>query len=74
MGMAEMSSSHYEALTGLRNQALNTASFLDATAERIKTGDIRIAEIISRLNDCANILRDAEKVANDRYYAQPENV
>lgn len=59
-------SNKYDAFTALRNAALNAAGFLEATAKRV--GQVENAEIISRLNDVAAILRDADKAADEKFF------
>lgn len=58
----------YDAFTGLMNAALHTADFLDITAERSKASELSLSEYENRLIDCARILRDRAKVAQEVFF------
>ena len=64
-----MRTSRAMAFNKLRESMLSAASFLDATATRTKSGDIRIAEIVSRCEDLAATLRKSEAEISESYFA-----
>lgn len=65
-------SNKYDGFNRIRNQALDTANFLEATARRVVSPQgITAADMRDRLNDCAKILREAEQGAVE-LFMKPE--
>lgn len=53
----------------LRDRVLEASSFLEATANRVRAGNITITEIADRCTDTVGLLRGAEKTYAEEYYA-----
>lgn len=63
-----MDRKQYEAFCYVKEEAAKMASFLRKTAKR--HAEIRQGEIISRMNDVADILDESNKIATQKWFGE----